>query len=53
MNDERESHDAEPEDLEVSAEQADDVKGGQATVRSGRRQLDDIVIVKTTDKSTP
>ena len=53
MSDGRESHDADPEDLEVSAEHADDVKGGQAAATAGRRQLGDIVIIKTTDKGTP
>jgi len=62
MSDKRDSHDAEPEDLEVSAEHADDVRGGQGIVSprdpasglpTGKRQHADIVIIKTGDKSSP
>jgi hypothetical protein len=32
MDEQRDSHDATPEDLEVALEQAEDVKGGEAIV---------------------
>jgi hypothetical protein len=51
MSDERDSHDAEPEDLDVPEELVDDVKGGQRT--AGRRSPTDIVITKEIDKGSP
>jgi hypothetical protein len=39
------------EDLDVNAEHAEDVKGGEVAAR--RRPTNDITIIKTIDKSSP
>ena len=60
MSEQRDSHNAEPEDLEVSPEEAKDVKGGIVSPRdpasglpTGKRQHGDIVITKEIDKGSP
>jgi type VI protein secretion system component Hcp len=62
MSEQRDPHSAEPEDLDVDAEQAEDVKGGEGIVSprdpasglpTGKRNLHDIVITKPIDKSSP
>ena len=62
MSEQRDPHPAEPEDLDVDAEQAEGVKGGDAVVSprdpasglpTGKRQLQDIHITKPIDKSSP
>jgi hypothetical protein len=47
MSEQRDEHDAEVEDLDVTPEEGEDVKGGK------RPPLSDIVITKPIDKSTP
>jgi type VI protein secretion system component Hcp len=62
MSEQRESHDTELEDLEVTPEEAKDVKGGDGVVSprdpasglpTGKRSPTPIVITKQIDKSTP
>ena len=60
MSEQRDSHDAEPEDLEVTPEEGKDVKGGIVSPRdaasgqaTGKRHHADIVIVKEVDVSSP
>jgi type VI secretion system secreted protein Hcp len=64
MSEQRDEHTADPEDLDVTEENADDVKGGQAHeivsprdtasgLPSGKRQHKPFTITKEIDKSTP
>ena len=64
MSEQRDPHTAEPEDLDVSAEEAQDVKGGDAAgivsprdsasgLPTGKRAPSDIVITKPIDKASP
>ena len=64
MSEQRDPHTAEPEDLDVSAEQAENVKGGDAAgivsprdpasgLPTGKRNLHDITITKPIDKASP
>ena len=64
MSEQRDPHTAEPEDLDLDAEQAEGVKGGDAAgivsprdpasgLPTGKRQHNDIVITKPIDKASP
>ena len=62
MSEQRDPHTAEPEDLDVDAEQAEDVKGGEGIVSprdpasglpTGKRNLQDFHFTHTSDKSSP
>ena len=64
MSEHRDPHTPEPEDLEVNAEQAEDVKGGEASgilsprdpasgLPTGKVQAQDIHFTHKVDKSSP
>jgi len=64
MSEQRDPHTAEPEDLDLDAEQAEGVKGGDAAgivsprdpasgLPTGKRSHNDITITKPVDKASP
>jgi len=62
MSEQRDSHDLEPDDLELTTDDAQEVKGGHGIVSprdpasglpTGKRQHGDIVITKEIDKGSP
>ena len=63
MSEQRDPHTAEPEDLDLDADQAEGVKGGEGNIVSprdpasglptGKRHLQDIQVTHTYDKSSP
>jgi len=62
MSEQRDEHTAEPEDLEVTEDHAEDVKGGHEIVSprdaasgqaTGKRSHSPITITKEIDKSSP
>jgi type VI protein secretion system component Hcp len=54
MSEQRDSHEAQPEDLELESEQAEGVKGGDgAQPATGKVTLQDFHFTKKVDKSSP
>jgi len=54
MSEQRDSDEAQPEDLELAPEQADDVKGGDGVQQpTGKVRLQDFNFTKKIDKSSP